>query len=289
MSARGCYSHHLVNLLATATNITTIENFFSLSPDGSSHSLRDLNERVDSRISSKFSLEHVKMLVAHPPSLNDRYILIKPNRMHVLDYLDNSFSKESNYQFDSWFRERMIKREQIPELLFLEILDFLESNNIHTGNVRNTSMENKVWLVREILSYKIDSIMFTCYERYFMLTYHTKIKTTDFFENFQESFIKLVDQLELKLKLPLEKILEHNYNFVNMQQFNNMQIQCDRYTQAAVVGDRMNNPCISIFDEAYVQSQLRHRGWEVNVTNLNILPNAAELHVMLYPAHLKGQ
>lgn len=282
IAARGCYSHHLANLLAVSTDATTLNDFFDISSSGDSHAICDSSE-----FTSKFRIRHFKQLQL-PPLVGEKVVVITPSRGHVLDYVNNSFSKESNYKFNDWFRERLINRERIPEHYFSDILHFLQHNNVSTGDIRLTAPENCVWILREFLSYKIDNLMFTCYERYFMLTSEMRIQTTDFFDNFQNAFVYLVNSLGLKIKLPMQRIIEHNCKFVEHQYFNNIQHRCNAYVSAAINGQSMPCPSISIFDEAYIQSQLRHRGWEINVDNLTTLPDASKISTKLYPAHLKG-
>lgn len=281
VAARGCYGHHLANILAVGTNLTTITDFFPLSSAGDSHSIRDNLE-----ISTVLTTRHFRYLI-QPPVWGEQFVIIEPNRDHVLDYLDNSFSKESNYLYNDWISERLINRELIPERYFVDIVDFLKSNQVWTADARNLAPENKSWMIREFLSYRIDELMFNCYERYFMLTYKSKIKSTDFFDNFESALVELVDSLGLRLKIPLSKICAHNNVFVANQKFHNMQNFCDSYVNAVLTGDKMKNPCISIFDEAYVQSRLRHHGWEIMVDDLNRLPDSRCLSNLIYKSELK--
>lgn len=281
IGARGCYSHYLANILAVGTNLTSATEFFQLSSTGDSHSIRDSVE-----IAAVISTRHFKYL-GQPPYPGEKFIIIEPDRNHVLDYLDNSFSKESNYHLNDWFDERLINRDLMPEQYFSDIIEFLKSNQIWTIDARTIAPENKPWMLRELLSYKIAELMFSCYERYFMLTYRSKIKSTDFFDNFESALTELVDSLGLKFKMPMPDIIAHNQTFVKHQQFHGIQKLCDQFVDSTINGDCMENPCISIFDEAYVQYKLRNAGWEIEVDNLNKFPNSAELSKIIYPANLK--
>lgn len=282
VSARGSYSHHLSNLLAVGTNLTPVDKFFELSSMGDSHSIRD-----HPAVSSAVSHMHFKHLFM-PPVFGEKFVIIEPDRNHVLDYIDNSFSKESNYRFDDWFDERMINREKIPQSYFAELIEFLKTNEIWTADARTLAPKNQLWMIREFVSYKIDQLMFSCYERYFMLTYKSKIKSTDFFDNFESSFSELVASLGLQLKMPMFKVVEHNNIFVKKQKFHDIQRHCDRYVHAVINGNTVQNPCITIFDEAYVQAQLRHNGWEIKIDNLNRFPDSKSLSRLIYSADLKG-
>ena len=279
IAARGSYSHHLLNILAVGTNLTKVDKFFQLSVAGDSHAVRDHPD-----VSHLIRAYHFRYL-AGPPMLGEKFVVVEPSRDHILDYIDNSFSKESNYQFADWFQERLINRDQVPEHYFSDITQFLKDNHMWENGVLESN--NAYWSVREFLSYKINEIMFSCYERYFMLTYKSKIKSTDFFDNFESALSTLVDSLGLEFKMPIADIVEHNQNFVKHQQFHGMQKLCDQYVAATINQVSMENPCISIFDEAYVQSKLRNAGWEIQVDNLNTFPNAADLSKIIYPAHLK--
>jgi len=281
IAARGSYSHHLSNILAVGTNLTKIDKFFQLSAAGDSHAIRDNTE-----ITQALTTQHFKHLMI-PPTVGEQFVVIEPSRNHVIDYINNSFSKESNYEFGDWFLERMINRELIPEEYFSDIIQFLNDNQILTVDARTIAPENFLWMVREFLSYRIGQIMFSCYERYFMLTYRSKIKSTDFFDNFESALTELVDSLGLRFKMPMSDIIAHNQTFVKRQQFHGMQKLCDQFVNSTINGDCMENPCISIFDEAYVQYKLRNAGWEIKVDNLNKFPNSAELSKIIYPANLK--
>ncbi len=271
-----------MNLLSVATDLTSLTNFSPLSSTGHSHGIAN-SAHTDGVISVNMFRQ-----LLHPPVLGKKYIVIVPSRDHVLDYIDNSFGKESNYEFKDWLQERLINRDQVPEKYFADLIAFLIDNDVWIGDARTMAPQNNHWMIREYLSYKIDQIMFTCYERNFMLTYQSQIKTTDFFDNFLPAFVQLVDSLKLKFKLPVTQIVEQNQKFVQNQKFHGIQQVCDRYVQAAIDGSIMPNPCVTIFDEAYVQSQLRKQGWEIKVDNLNHLPNAQDLAKILYPAALKN-
>lgn len=282
IAARGSYSHHLLNMLAVSTTLTSITEFFPLSAAGDSHSIRGNDE-----VSQVLFAGHFKSLMVSP-SQKEKFVIIEPLRDHVLDYLDNSFSKESNYHFGDWIFERLINREQISKDYFSEIIEFLTKHQILNEDARTLESRNLSWLVREFLSYKIDELMFGCYERYFMLTYHSKITSIDFFENFESALPELVNSLGLEFKMPLSDIVEYNQNFIKKQKFHGIQKQCNQYINSVIKREAMENPCISIFDEAYVQSKLRSRGWEIMAEDLNKLPNSAELSKIIYPARLKG-
>lgn len=282
VAARGSYSHHLTNLLAVGTNLTTISEFFQLSDTGDSHSIR-----TDPIISSTLITSHFKHLML-PPIPGEKFIVIQPDREHILDYVDNSFSKESKYRCDDWFAERLINREFIPEHYFSSIIEFLKSNDIWSIDARTLAPENKPWMIREFLSYRILNLMFSCYERYFMLTYSSKIKSTDFFDNFESALTELVYSLDLEFKIPMSKIVDHNNLFVRHQRYHGIQNRCDRYVGAVINNEYAENPCITIFDEAYVQAKLREYGWEIMVDNLNKLPDSYSLSKLIYRAELKS-
>ena len=62
---------------------------------------------------------------------------------------------------------------------------------------------------------------------------------------------------------------------MNCQKYHNMQIRCEQFVDDTINQINSVSPCASLFDEAYVQYQLRNRVYEIRCDNLDIFPGTS--------------
>lgn len=94
-------------------------------------------------------------------------------------------------------------------------------------------------------------------------------------EEFKVEFPKICQKLGLNI-LDQQAFTKHHDNFKRLQKINNLQNRCDDYVDAILSGRHMESPCLTIFDEAYIQLKLRERGFELECFGLNDFPETSE-------------
>ena len=148
----------------------------------------------------------------------------------------------------------------------------------------NTDWESfAIWQMREYISYWLvdclrslgdttlyDSIGGRC------------ISTVELFDSdFVKTFSCIASDIGLNVT-DVEELYEHHRKFVAIQKFNNIQVKCEQWVDDVLYSNDAMSPCLTIFDEAYVQHLLRQRGFEIKCYQLNKFPtNSRDLNRLL--------
>lgn len=252
----GTYGTFLSSCLYLFTELSKPElrSTFDFSPVGDSHLIR---KNKDYR--SKIQVSHIPYLKHFDETkleLN-RTVVIRSHPAHWLDYLDNQFIKQELGNFENF-------------------LMVLFPRNITNDKLKqfNTSYESfAVWQMREYVSYwLVDCLRSWCDTAPYDSIGGRCISTVDLFDSdFVKTFSCIASDIGLSVT-DVEELYEHHQRFVTIQKFNNIQVKCEQWVDDVLDGKDTMSPCLTIFDEAYVQHLLRQRGFEIKCYLLNEFP-----------------
>jgi hypothetical protein len=152
-------------------------------------------------------------------------------------------------------------------------------------NIDNLS-DMDLWVLREFVSFWILDMLDSAFIADAYVGFNAKvcITTNDIFLNFETS----LDQVTAALGLEPRRrayIINKFDEFKETQKFHGMQQRCDQWIEHVLSNQAGHSPCITVFDEAYVQAKLRTMGFEIRCYRLNEFPKeSSNLAVLLYPA-----
>lgn len=259
--APGCYGTFLAQCLYYFTNLgySSLSNFI-FSSDGSSHGFRSNQE-------SKLAIWY-----GHPTSPGfdlffkspNKLVVLLPQSEHALDYFDNQFVKQQKKQVI----------EYLHNLYASEVIE--EKLRLCWRYEHGLDQHTPVWILREWTSYWIADVLSVSYtsQKFDMFKSATSLTTVELFENFNSTIIRLTDALDLEL-LAGPKELDHVYDeFVSRQNFHLIQNRCEAWIDSILFDDLdVPSPCLTLFDEAYVQHLLRDRGYGIQCDTLDLFPS----------------
>ena len=194
-------------------------------------------------------------------------ILISPDSSHRLDYFDNQFLKENFGNL----------------ITYLKVVSPGGEFDKHLKEFNTNIEEASQWQIREYISFWLDDCLTNGYnlQKYqrpgiFLLS------SVEFFDNkFKDTFTEIAKLLNLTVT-NLTQFVEHHAKFIELQKFNGIQIRCKSWVDDVISGVENSSPCITIFDEAYVQHLLRNSGFEIRCFELNEFPkNSTELRKLI--------
>jgi len=246
----GCYGSYIMQSIYVYSNLDpTSTSEIIIDPTGSSHTFRDSKEKR-----KHFTFSH------NMTDTSD--ISIGPNNEHALDYFVNQFVKAHS---------DIIK--------YLGIV--FENSQLQTDK----NWKNKdVWEIREWISFCLLEILNASYN--WSIT--TDFTTDQLFSEDEDCFPKLINRLNKKLGLitvaNVDTIKDNHKIWTNSQVYHNLQKRCDKWVSEIITTqENTASPCITIIDEAYVQSRLRSYGYEIRCFELNVFPKTSnELRSLLY-------
>jgi hypothetical protein len=256
----GCYGNFIASCLYKYNAETSQQHNFDISFDksGSSHNIRE--HSVSQFVQCTHALS----------SLDDNSVLVVANKQHYLDYFDNQFLKQESGNLIEFLRI-VIGDEEIK----YKIKHFWKNQITHIKDV-------KLWELREFLSYCINDILNASYIKYSQIDHAISIDTVDLFSDLYSTISRIADGLNIEVSMAKPEIQKLQQTFVNLQQFNNIQIRCDRWTDDIIENIDNESPCLTIFDEAYVQHLLSERGYQLKCDNLDKFPNSKKMHTLVY-------
>ena len=267
----GCYGTFLSKCVYELTNLSgkTSEQFtekiFEFDSAGSSHDFRH-------NIESKKHIEY-----GHLPTMqynnSDIIISVVPCQDHSLDYYNNQFIKEQHQQVIQYI-ETMFTTEEIQKKLF---------DNWNYANGFNCKTPR--WILREWCSLWLKNCLDNGYnsDLYASLPAKIYVNTQELFLDLYEVLENISNRLNLKLYASFSQVKALQNKFVQAQRSHNIQTRCNFWVNK-ILGDlNSESPCVTLFDEAWVQHRLRLFGYEIQCDGLNNLPtNARDLTKLIY-------
>lgn len=193
----------------------------------------------------------------------DRVITMLPDSQHYLDYFDNQFIKQEFEQTVKYINNYFS---------FEEINKKLQTSWNYTGNYDHNTPK---WIVREWTSFWINDCLIESYntDKYQKILSLEYYNVNEIFDNLYLLIEKIAKTLNLKLIASKQEIDQTQLKFVQHQRLHNIQLKCQEWVYNITQGNNVSSPCVTIFDEAYVQMLLRTRGYEIKCEGLNDFPS----------------
>lgn len=196
-----------------------------------------------------------------------RTIIITGDAQHHLDYFNNQFYKHSLGDLVGYLTD-VIGPEKIQQHL-AQGWNYTERFDIHVPH----------WILREYCSHAIIATWWQGYssERYLSIPHAYSFCCEDLWTNNMWQLINtLATVLAQKIYAPETMVQQNHRDFLECQQYHNIQLRCEQFAQDAINGINSESPCVSLFDEAYVQYVLRKQGYEIHCYNLNQFPTSSK-------------
>ena len=265
----GGYGTYLARCLYSYTNLndTNTSEQFEFDLSGSSHILR---ENTDAK---------TKIWQGHLTSPdwkinnNDSIIVVLPEENHYLDYYNNQFAKNYNYELVKYISFQLSSEE---------INDKLKKN---WGYDYSFDVNTPRWILREFFSLWIIDCFNNGYslDLYKNIPTRFTIDTQDIILNFSNSFDKICQKLDLKKLVNDKTVIQNHTHFLQSQRYHNSQLNCKQWVQSTIEKTEMLAPHQTIFDEAYIQHIFRTLGYEIKCDVLDQFPcTTFEMQKLIY-------
>jgi len=253
----GCYGTFLSNCIYKFSELNEdLSRSLAFDEQGSSHSFR-----YDRYAKTKISTHHID---THQPG-GDTFVIL-PKLEHALDYFNNQFAKQELGNLVDYICNHF----SIEEIKFK-----LSSNwNYHSG----LSVNTPAWILREWCSLWLNDCLTESYgqEKYAIQSACAIIDTDDLFDSFVPTIHNILTSLSLSCQVTDATLEKTASDFKKVQLFHNSQMKCNKWITDVIDSKFDNNIDLNtIFDEAYIQQQLRFRGWEIKCDGLNMFPRSS--------------
>jgi hypothetical protein len=264
----GCYGTYFSRCLYSYTSLSSSDvTNFNFDTTGSSHEFR--------RNQLATSLMWFGHLDTFKSSPGDRIITILPDSNHYLDYYDNQFIKQGKGALISYLQSQISEVDIKYKLL-------------QHWNYKSDRLDEQIptWILREWFSFWIEHCWNNGYNinLYKQILSELQISTQDVFENIFQKLTECATIIGEKLRINSETILFNHSQFVKNQQFHNVQLKCQHWVNQILHNEiACPTPCITIFDESYVQCLLRKQNFEIQCDQLNKFPlSSLEMKKIIY-------
>jgi hypothetical protein len=260
----GAYGSFLSSCLYMFTELAGPAIKFEFGAAGNSHSIKSNKD-----YQSKIQVTHIPYQDEFDRNnmSPDKTVIILPDRNHMLDYFDNQFYKH-----------------QAGDLV--KYIQTMFPNSVLNGKLEQFGTRLECfdnWQMREYISFWINNCLLAGYSTdLYTDPDGYRISSLDLFNiDFAQEFSRMATYVGCHAT-NTQDLAEHHKKFVSLQEFHNMQLKCEQWTNDVLAGKNCESPCITIFDEAYVQYLLRKLGVEIKCYQLNKFPrNSKDLHSLL--------
>lgn len=261
----GCYGTFLTKCLYKLTTLNQTKDYsFVFDEFGSSHDYRFSNNR------HLIDCGHLETLSVEPV---DNLVVIVPSEHHQLDYFDNQFWKSEKNHICNYIHTLYDSSEVENKLC---------QDWNYSGQLTNNT---PAWILREWCSFWVQDCLNHSYnvQKYQSFDQAMYVSTQDIFENLSTVMFTLANKLSLTVIVDELKIAEIQEDFVKNQQLHGIQKKCQDWVDDIIEGTDSISPCLTIFDEAFVQHLLRQYRYEIKCNELNLYPtNASEFNRIIY-------
>jgi len=203
------------------------------------------------------------------PSYESNVIYIKPTPGHEIEYLDNQYMKQLEFN----------DNETLENILGKEYQEKIQS-------IWGSTTPNR-WEQREFLSFFLDSMFKNQTSEYNNLSLTkfslVEIESIDIIDNLYQALMKIFNFFDLKANEITIKHLTaiHNDYCILQKNFNKGKITLE-YAKASIAKRKYTIKNCTIYDEAWIQHLLRKKGFEIRCYDLNHFPIcASELACLL--------
>ena len=263
----GCYGTYLSKCLYNYTNLTN-DNYksFEFGIAGHSHNFRE-----NSHANTVIWYGHPEKYIH---DLNCKTVVVIPNQNHILDYHNNQFHKQSNFNLIDHISPSIISRDEITYKL-KTFWGYTDKFDDHTPQ----------WITREFFSLWLQHCFDNGYstKNYTDISAQITIDAQDIISNFGKTFNTICQSLDLTIAVSQYIINQNHANFIALQLYLDSQQKCIEWVDAVLNGDKVVSPVKTIFDEAYIQHIFRTRGYEIMCNDLNQFPRmSADMVKLIY-------
>jgi hypothetical protein len=259
----GCYGSYIGKSLYYYTDLSPNTNIeFQFDQNGSSHSVRQ-----DTELKKKIRVGH------QLPDNYSQVVSILPVQSHHLDYFNNQFAKNSNFDLNEYLKVLIAQSEV--------------SVKLNSWGLNSDTLDSAPqWVLREFFSFWLadcfaDGYKLDCYS----VGSSVSLSTNDIFQDFYNTILNTSHALGLTIKVDKKQIESNHAAFLKSQLFHNSQLNCMSWVNTIIDASSTScqSPCQTIFDEAYVQHLLRETGYQLRCDSLNIFPSSsAEMQSLIY-------
>ena len=236
---------------------------FRFDSTGSSHDFRQ----------NKHSQSYIKCDHVDTMTHDDQDILISivPSSDHRLDYYDNQFIKQEREQI-VLFLNRQVSQQEIQQKLS-------ECWNYH----HDLSADTPKWILREWCSFWLEDCLADGYNSviYADLPALVHVDVLDLFTDLSQVLEIISEKLNVRIMYSIEHIQDIQNGFIAAQKLHGIQLRCNDWVNSILEKRNKQCPCITLFDEAWIQHLLRRRGYEIQCDGLEFFPQSCDEFVKL--------
>lgn len=267
----GCYGTYIARCIH---HYTSVDDNYQLDFDshGSSHTFRKLSRSI-----KKTRLIHWQTDNEDAEKIDgNNTIIVTADTDHWLDYYDNQFYKQS-------------KGNLVEYLTTVASIDIIQERLAHGWQYTDTFDDNiPRWILREYCSFWQTDTLAHGYDntRYLALPHVYHFCCQSMWQTDMWQLVNIIaQQVKQKIYAPEEIVCSNHQAFLSCQQYHGIQLRCEHFANDTINSIHTTSPCISVFDEAYVQHILRTQGYEIQCYNLNQFPNTStQLAEIIYEA-----
>tara|TARA_B100000902_G_scaffold190582_1_gene182177 strand:- start:2196 stop:3002 length:807 start_codon:yes stop_codon:yes gene_type:complete len=247
----GGYGSYMMQSIYAYSNLGATSNII-IDSTGSSHTFRDGAEKKKYFDTAVFG-EHT----------NDSDVIVGPAHGHMLDYFVNEYIKQELNNLPQYFNH------------------FFKD---HKSQIDENWNNKQDWAAREWISFWILDVLNASYGK----DSRIDLTTDKLFDENQDVFpaeiTSIIEKLGLSVVADIDTIKTNHTNWQKQQQCNNLQKRCDEWVNEIITTNKNTpSPCITILDEAYVQSLIRRHGYEIRCFGLDTFPKTSnEIRKLLY-------
>jgi hypothetical protein len=264
--APGCYGTFLSKCLYYLTDIAGVSANTDWKFDalGSSHDLRIIPD-------AKKYILHGHPIINGGDTISydksDTIISIVPCENNRLDYYDNQFYKQQKERIVSYIWSHFPK-----DVIHKKLQDGWNYNGrLDTSTPR--------WILREWCSFWLTECLHKGYDQSFFLDLPAVVHVTtqDFFSDLPKTLQKIATAVGVNVSIDHNQIITIQEKFVNAQKIHGIQDRCSSWIDDVLHGRSSTSPCMTLFDEAWIQYQLRTRGYEIRCDGLEQWPDHSQI------------
>ena len=214
-------------------------------------------------------------MCVHPthdmPANCNRAIIIQPTEF--LDYLDNQYSKQNDYETD----------------VILSVI----IQNFEQKLIEDWGPDIDIWQKRELCSFFLPAMFKSLQQK--IVKYQSQlpnaisINASDILTDLLGSLCKIWAFFGITQTCSDSVILTNHNTYLGLQRHIGKSVYVNSIVDHCLDGNDMSIGDLTIFDEAYIQFLLRERGYEMRCYNLNVFPKTTQdLRELLYDPANQG-
>jgi len=255
----GCYGTYIARCIHHYTSADD-DHLLDFDTHGSSHAFRQVRSSI-----RKTSLTHWQ---PHDVQLVDgsNTIIVTGDSEHWLDYYDNQFYKNDHGNL-------------VKFLTTSTDVDTIQDRLQH-GWQYIKKLDNDItrWIIREYCSFWLMNYWQEGYDnsQYLARPHIYNFSCQELWHIDMWELVNIIGQtLKQNIYATKDIVYKNHQIFLKCQMYHNMQLRCNQFVNDTLDFVHSVSPCVSVFDEAYVQYLLRNQGYEMLCQDLNQFPTTS--------------